>query len=669
MAEQRPRGVGKVALTLHAGRLLRVHVELISAPWALPLIPSIQTGALKAYLGKTLPHVQVRCAAAAFGIPFFAAGGGLTELVDRMSEHGELPYAILYARRFLGVDVLAANAPLPASASGRRLSKHKLALLDRATQRYVDSVLAPAPPDTDVRLFGFTVNYNQVYASAYLAALLRQRVREPSVAVYGGFSVGMPNILELLRRLREPGLVVIGEGEAKLAAIVERLTHMSHGGDFVRELSACEPGVLAIADAEPLYERPANVFATKLGALDALPLPCFDDYFAELRQACANDRVFAGLRARVTLPIEGSRGCFAKCDFCGLNYSWEGFRSLTGRDVLARTVALTERYETNVIQFMDNVCDAWAESFADAALAQNLRVDAFFELRAHHPERFWTRLALAGATAIQIGIEALASGLMLRMNKGTRAYQNIAAHKTLTELGIISASNLITHHPLSTVADVSETRARIELMGHLAPFNLARFGLVVGSPLYDRLDLAERRRLVPRRARAVPPELEPFRADFGYELPPELALSREVTEAWDEFARWYRGYGARAHGKLESVRLSPETTKITDSRRGGLVEHRLVGAEARLYDALHAGPTRARMREIAELTEPALERHLERFIEARLVVEADDRVVALACRHRDELVTRALAAPLARETSPLAARTPTADARPRRSLL
>ncbi len=634
---------------------VNVHVQLISAPWALPLIPSIQTGALKAYLRKTLPHVQVRCAAAAFTIPFFAAGGNLTELVERMSEHGELPYEILYARRFLGVDVLAAKAPLPVSASGRRLSKRDLARLDRATLRYVDSVLAPSPPDVDVRVVGFTVNYDQVYASAYLAALLRERVREPTVAIYGGFSVGMPNILELLRRLGDPGLVVIGEGEAKLAAVVERLTNLSAGHDLVRELSGCEPGVLAIADAEPLYERRADVFATKLGALDALPVPCFDDYFAELREACENERVFAGLRARVTLPLEGSRGCFAKCDFCGLNYSWEGFRSLAGRDVLDRTLALTERYGTHVVEFMDNVCDTWAETFADAALAEGLRFDAFFELRAHHPERFWTRLALAGATAIQIGIEALSSELILRMNKGTRAYQNIAAHKALTELGILSASNLITYHPLSTVADVSETRARIELMAHLAPFKLARFALVVGSPLYDRLDLTERRRLVPRRAQGGPPELEPFRADFGYDVPPELELSEEVTEAWVDFVRWYRDYRARPHGKLESVRLSTDTIKLTDTRRGGLVEHRLVGDEARLYDLLHAAPQRERMREVTRASDAALERCLERFVAARLVVEADDRFVALACRHRDELVTRALADPHPVETSPSSA--------------
>jgi len=75
---------------------------------------------------------------------------------------------------------------------------------------------------------------------------------------------------------------------------------------------------------------------------------------------------------------------------------------------------------------------------SEILIERKLRITAFMECRVHHPEVYWTKLALAGVEAIQVGIEALSPTLIRSMNKGTRAKQNLLVQKWLKELGIES---------------------------------------------------------------------------------------------------------------------------------------------------------------------------------------------------------------------------------------
>jgi len=66
--------------------------------------------------------------------------------------------------------------------------------------------------------------------------------------------------------------------------------------------------------------------------------------------------------------------------------------------------------------------------------------------------------------------------------------QNLRAMKYLSELEIVSNSNLITQHPKSTLADVRETKRVLKAIPHFQKLSLSRFELDAGSPIFESLD-------------------------------------------------------------------------------------------------------------------------------------------------------------------------------------
>ena len=134
--------------------------------------------------------------------------------------------------------------------------------------------------------------------------------------------------------------------------------------------------------------------------------PNYQEYFDTLNKASADNEFKLSFLKQCQLPIEGSRGCFAACDFCGLNSTWTGFRAAPADRVVSQAKELAARHPGPTIFFVDNVCDTWAERYSEQLLKRGLRYEAFMELRAHHPEPFWTKLALAGVNNIQIGVES-----------------------------------------------------------------------------------------------------------------------------------------------------------------------------------------------------------------------------------------------------------------------
>ena len=89
-------------------------------------------------------------------------------------------------------------------------------------------------------------------------------------------------------------------------------------------------------------------------------------------------------------------------------------------------MALTSTCRTAQVVFVDNVCDTVGRAVCADARAGGIRLKLFMELRANHPEHFWTLLALAGLESVQVGVEAIASPLLNAIGKGTRVMHNLA---------------------------------------------------------------------------------------------------------------------------------------------------------------------------------------------------------------------------------------------------
>ena len=635
-----------------------VRVHLISTPWASPLHPSIQTGILKSYLCSTrAAAVSARCYSPSFTIPYYVDGANYWNLFQRLAPFEEYSYLLLYARRYLNLK-LNRQVLEPFRIGSRQLDR-----LDWATEKYVRDRIVPNLSDAGTNVLAFTCVFNQVFASVYLAAMCRA-LAGPSVqilSVFGGALPFLPQCLRVLRRLAVEGLIVIGEGEEKLAAIVDAIG----SGDVSPRpdtLHAIVPGVYSIKLMQPTWERDERSLRSGVGKLESLPLPDYSDFFDEVREACADESAFNVLRDRVQLPLEGSRGCFCHCDFCGLNYLWSGFRSMSGESVLRRAQELAVRYQTHKFLFVDNVCDSWALSFATEARKANLHYEAFFELRAAHPEKFWTVLAESGAVSLQIGVEALAPSLLQAMKKGTYVYQNIAAWKYLRELGVEHGyANLITHHPLSTIEDVRFARRLIEQSSHLATFFLSEYTLQFGSPLYDALTLSERRSLKGRAPRLglsrnrnpvkrrqqeasvlLPRALRWLFFSPFYISPRRYRLSSELEQAWDDFWLWYtrasKGREASPR-RLERIFLATGVAKVVDTRKGTHTEYVLEGAELAVLEAGHAAPLVSSLVDrVLNYTANEISAALRKLESRALIVVVDDHVISLPLRPKDELL-------------------------------
>ena len=94
-------------------------------------------------------------------------------------------------------------------------------------------------------------------------------------------------------------------------------------------------------------------------------------------------------------------------------------------------------------------------------------------MRATTPSNELKVLRDAGMRQVQIGIEALSTGLLKKLHKGTTAIQNLEIMRNCEALGIESVSNLILQFPGSSELDVAETLSAIEFAW---PFYLVGIG-------------------------------------------------------------------------------------------------------------------------------------------------------------------------------------------------
>lgn len=628
---------------------MKLKIHLVSMPWADVYVPSVQLGALKAHMDPRLPPGQSVATHSAFSSIFLESGE--TELYSELASQRELPYLLLTwseliegtERGVAGVQTATLLAEIAAAPGGEVMSAPRLERLRRATDEYIEHHIGPTLIADGMNLVGFTLNYNQVYASIYCALRLRERWPDRTLRfLFGGASAATPAVADVLRRLGIEGFGVLGEGERKLELIASMILDLdaSRVGSLAESIPAAVPGVYDIQTHQrDLYQRDASCFTSQLPSLGELPVPEVAEYFTGVKRAFAGSEQVHRFESHVQLPLEGSRGCFASCDFCGINVNWQGFRKRTAQDVVRDVMTAVERYGTRRVLFMDNVCDTWAEEYADELIRRRVRIPAMMELRAHHPQRFWTKLALAGVDRVQVGIEALAPGLIRRMRKGTKAWQNVLVQKWLRELEITSMSNLITGHPRSTVEDIEQTRRIIEQTAHLGSYSLSSYTLAYGSPLYDELDDEQRRQLVVDTHRPSLAALEEFLVPYYGYLPPRRWYDDGVRQAWRDFVAWYDDMlGSRARTPtMTAHRVGDERVVVVDERGDRPREHTIEGELARVHDECHLGLHRSRFSQL-EVPLPRLHRRLDELVELGLVLELDHCFISLALRPRDELV-------------------------------
>jgi ribosomal peptide maturation radical SAM protein 1 len=451
-------------------------IALVSTPWPFFNRPSIQLGSLQAFLQREVPGISVHTYH-----PYLLVADSLGfESYRRISEKNWLAEsvyaALLYPQLFEAIERFwwrrpAGKSSLPPGRDFRGLCRQ----VGDLSERFMEDVKWE-----EYLLAGFSICFGQLTSSLYHIRRIRQRVAGLKIVI-GGSSCAGDMGKSLLQTFPELDFVVRGEGELPLLHLVNHLS-----GDPLGKDTPPLPGVLQRESPDGPAPAP-----TQVPRMDDLPVPDYEDYFKTLNALPPARRFFP------KIPMETSRGCWWRkqsstgkstgCAFCNLNLQWKGYRSKTGSRVVQEIEDLSLRHQALSISFMDNLLPAKGarEIFTDVARLEK-GFQFFAEIRATTGLPVLAAMGSAGVETVQVGVEALSTTLLGKLNKGTTVMDNLQIMRDCETPGFPAlAGNLILHFPSSDEGDVAETLENLLFALPFRPLKPASFWLGYASPVYD----------------------------------------------------------------------------------------------------------------------------------------------------------------------------------------
>jgi ribosomal peptide maturation radical SAM protein 1 len=558
------------------------HVALVSTPWPLYSRPSIQLGALKAYLRAQFPELNVHALhfylklAESIGYKLYGAISERTWIAESVYA------ALLYPEREKEIERVFCRG-----VRGKPdIRKTDFKALTYRVKGVSDSLINSIDWKS-FGLAGFSLCLCQLTSSLYFIRRIKQAF--PNLPVVVGGSMFSGNTIHgLLEMFPEIDFVVNGEGELPLSQLVLQLKNLQDHED-----PPPIPG-LVTRNAENKGTTPLSFW--QMNTLSKLPPPDYDDYYHLLETFDPEKTFFP------TLPAEISRGCWWRrargtgkptgCAFCNLNLQWDGYRSKTPPQVASEIDHLTSKHKTLSVAFMDNLLPA-KESQNIFEQFPRLKKDfrLFAEIRASTPRRVLEAMHIAGIEEVQVGIEALSTRLLKKLNKGTTAIQNLEIMKHCEELGIANVSNLILHFPGSDDEDVQETLRNLEFAQPFRPLRFVHFWLGLGSPVWQDPEAFGLSAVFnhPNYAVMFPPDvfrsvrfmIQAYRGDLGR----QRRLWQPVEKKIRAWKRTYAGiHKGHSRAPILSFRDGRDFLIIRQKRLDAEpLTHRLVGTSRAIY--------------------------------------------------------------------------------------
>jgi len=609
-------------------------VALVSTPWPLYNRPSIQLGTLKAYLNTHNPDLRVTAHHVYLRIAE-AIGYDTYRTISKRTWLAESVYAaLLYPQRVGEIEALF-----------KREARGKAALAHVDFERLC-SETRKASEDFFTSwdwgrcdLAGFSISLCQLTSSLYFIKRIKQSFPLLPMVVGGSMFSGN-HAVGLFQNFPEVDFVINGEGERPFARLLHVLTESRGHTDI-----AAIPGVVSRKD----MEKDIPVSFSQMETLNDLPPPDYDDYFSLLKTLSPDKQFFP------TLPAEISRGCWWRslkptssaikgCSFCNLNLQWEGYRAKGVSQVVSEMDHLTGKYQTLSVALTDNLLPARQSKDIFRSLAKldkDLRL--FGEIRATTPLSVLQAMKDAGTAEVQIGIEALSTKLLRKLNKGTTAIQNLEILKHCEELGISSISNLILHFPGSDSEDVTETLHTLDFAYPFRPLRCVFFWLGLGSPVWQKPQSFGIKAVANHRNyMALFPShiyhtmnllIQSYRGDVGY----QKKLWRPVRI---KVKKWQKDYRALQQGFSNSPVLSFRDGRdfmvIRQKRLNATpLTHRLVGTSRAIYlFCLRHRSLKRIVHGFPAAGEEKIVPFLKMMVDKRLMFEEQGRYLSLAVQVR-----------------------------------
>jgi len=608
-------------------------VALISAPWPLYNRPSIQIGTLKTHLIKTFPELKVDAhhfylkVAEALGYKRYQAISERTWLAETVYA------ALLYPENLEGIKKVFYK-----KAKGKTLLRDiRFDFLTRQVQEVSEKFIQSIDWGR-YGLVGFSICLCQLTASLYFIKKIKKRFPTLFIVVGGSMFTGEA-IRNIFKVFPEIDIVVNGEGEIPLSRLVSCLTDVE-GKKRIPSIK----GIVMPAGAEKEPEISFN----QMKDLSNLSLPDYSDYFNLLRSLGPEKNFFP------TLPMEISRGCWWQkknedekskgCAFCNLNLQWDGYRTKKPEQVVSEIEDLTTTYKTLSIAFTDNLLPLKTSRDVFRRIIKLKKdVHLFGEIRAATPRQDLSLMRAAGMQEVQIGIEALSTRLLKKLNKGTTAIQNIEIMKHCEMLGIQNSSNLIVHFPGSDEKDVAETLINLDFTFSFRPLRMVHFWLGLGSPVWqDPKTFGLKAVFNHGNYTGIFPSdvvesmqftIQAYRGDLGYQKKLWQPVKKKL-KAWEKaYAKLHQG---TRHENILSFRDGRSFLIIRQRRLDGEpLTHRLEGTSRAIY--LYCQKHRALKRIIdrfPSIPPDRFEPFLKMMVDKKLMFRENDRYLSLAVPER-----------------------------------
>lgn len=626
---------------------MKVVVHLVALPWALVFQPSVALGSLKAYVDEYFDSkVECYTYSAFVEVLIEALGNDFIKYSDPMRpwHSDETILQVAYFEEFKRENL---NVDHRAYFIDKIREEQKYFSLETATRlraslkRFIERRIVPRLKEDSLNIIGFTMSMRQVYSSAFVSKYIEKNYPQfKCLFLYGGTSADSINVAKVFSDERIPGLFVIGEGERRIVNIIEAALEADSWNKVMEDKIANDKsGILSASKRVIRYERANELYEYQLD-MDSLPEPDYSEYFDTLKRICIDSDTFNEFMKMVMIPLEGTRGCLGRCDFCGLNRVWGGLRKRLPQHITQMTLNKTSQHNCNSVMFVDSSCDDWAEEYADELISRGRSISTSMEMKARKSEIYWTKLALSGLKNVQIGVDALSPPLLKAIGKTTRVAHNVVVQKYLTELGIKSLSNIMAYHPKSTVEDINYTRYVIEHLPHLEQYRIAYFTLVQDSQFYMQLDNDARRKLrIDYRTPCKGKYKDLYISDF-FKLPKGW-LHKNVRKAWYNFDKWLEKRTMRLQQepeRLDVIECSDAMLWIRKSSSGKQSNFKYYGKYSVVYKNCHHG---LRIEEICSgLNIPKVEalNITKELTSQKLMIEIEGIFISLALRCRDELI-------------------------------
>jgi len=605
-------------------------VILISTPWPLYNRPSIQLGAIKAYLLSKHPEVEVLAdhafltIAASLGYPLYHEISERTWLAEAVYA------ALLYPQRYDEIEKLFNRL----AKSGSLIKKAGFKKITSVIKKTTDILLADCNWQ-NYQLAGFSVSLCQLTSTLYFIKRIKQKFPQLIIAI-GGSTFSGSTTPELFSLFPEVDLVVNGEGELPFSRLVGYLKAFVNLSEI--------PPIPGIINAETVKTNGTSMRFQQMKNLGDLPPPDFDDYFERLKSLAPRNRFFA------TLPVETSRGCWwqrpstsgksSGCAFCNLNLQWKGYRTKDPAQVAAEIDYLTARYQTLAVSIVDNVLPRrTSKEIFQKLIGLEKDLQMFSEIRATTTWPELNLMAQAGMQEVQIGIEALSTSLLTKLHKGTTAIQNLEIMRDCEALGITNYSNLILHFPGSDEQDVAETLRCLKFAVPYRPLKAVSFWLGLDSPVWQNPEFYGIKSVFnhPNWGCLFPKKvfsrmrfmIQAYRGDLGY----QRKIWRPVE---DKIKTWQKTYTELNGGPVESP-----TLKLSDGRdfliirqrnlNSEIINHRLVGTSRLIYLFCRNNRSIKGIRDrFPAFTEDKIIAFLKIMVDKKLMFEESGRYLSLA---------------------------------------